>query len=356
VFSKRDGRKIRKSFPTRDAAVAWRDDSRSAVRQNVMRAPLPTTLREAAAAWLEGARKGVIRNRSGDAYKPSAIRAYESVLRLRVEPELGDLKLSGVTRNQLQDLVDDLVANGLHASTIAVTMLPVRAIYKRAVERGDVAVNPTTGLRMPAVRGKRDRIVSPEQAATLLATLRAGDRAVWATAMYAGLRRGELLALHVEDIDLAAGVIHVRRGWDYVEGEIATKSGKDRRVPVPAALRDYLDEHLLNLGRSKGLAFGATATTPFNDRTRQERADRAWTKAKLERITLHEARHTYASMMIASGVNAKALSEFMGHANISITLDTYGHLLPGSHDEAAALLDGYLDRANSKARIAQVAA
>jgi integrase len=328
----------------------------SAVRKDLMRTPSAATLSDAAAAWLEGARKGVIRNRSGDAYKPSAIRAYESVLRLRVEPELGHLKLSGITRNHLQDLVDDLVAKGLNASTVATTMLPVRAIYKRAVARGDVAINPATGLHMPSVRGGRDRIVSPEQCEALLGALRAADRPLWATAIYAGLRRGELLALHVEDIDLAAGVIHVRRGWDYVEGEIATKSGKDRRVPVPAVLRDHLDEHLLNLGWSRGLVFGATATTPFNDRTRQERADRGWEKAKLERITLHEARHTYASMMIASGVNAKALSEFMGHANISITLDTYGHLLPGSHDEAAALLDGYLDRANSKARIAQVSA
>ena len=57
---------------------------------------------------------------------------------------------------------------------------------------------------------------------------------------------------------------------------------------------------------------------------------------------LHECRHTYASMMIAAGVNAKALSTFMGHANISITFDRYGHLMPGSEGEAAGLLDSYL--------------
>jgi integrase len=73
-----------------------------------------------------------------------------------------------------------------------------------------------------------------------------------------------------------------------------------------------------------------------------ERADKAWEKAKLERITLHECRHCYASYMIAAGVNVKALSTFMGHAKIAITLDLYGHLLPGSEDEAAGLLDAYL--------------
>ena len=68
VFSKKDGKEIRKTFPTKAAAMAWRDDSRSAVRKRTLRAPTPTTLREAADAWVEGARGGLIRPRSGDAY------------------------------------------------------------------------------------------------------------------------------------------------------------------------------------------------------------------------------------------------------------------------------------------------
>jgi len=71
--------------------------------------------------------------------------------------------------------------------------------------------------------------------------------------------------------------------------------------------------------------------------------------AGLDRITLHECRHTFASLMIAAGVNAKALSEYMGHANISITFDRYGHLMPGNEAEAAVLLDAYLARAKEAA-------
>jgi hypothetical protein len=124
VYSKRDAKKIRRTFPTKAAAVAWRSDSASAVRKKLMRAPTSMTLREAANAWLEGARAGVIRNRSGDTYKPSAIRGYDQGLRLRVLPELGDRKLSDISRTDLQDLVDDLTAAGLNASTIVVTLLP----------------------------------------------------------------------------------------------------------------------------------------------------------------------------------------------------------------------------------------
>ena len=65
-------------------------------------------------------------------------------------------------------------------------------------------------------------------------------------------------------------------------------------------------------------------------------------------ITLHESRHTFASLMIAAGVNAKALSAYMGHANIAITLDRYGHLMPGNEAEAAGLLDAYLARAGAR--------
>lgn len=72
-------------------------------------------------------------------------------------------------------------------------------------------------------------------------------------------------------------------------------------------------------------------------------------RAGLEPITLHEARHTFASLMIAAGVNAKALATYMGHASIGITLDTYGHLFPGNEGEAAVLLDAYLERVEAAA-------
>jgi integrase len=355
VYSKRDHKKIRKTFSTPAAAKAWRADASVAVRKKLMRAPTAVTVSQAAEAWLEGVRAGLIRPRSGDSYKPSAIRAYEAGLRLRVLPEIGQMRLSEVTRTDLQDLVERLVAEGWNASTIGVTINPVRAINRRALSRGEVAVNPTAGLEMPAVRGRRDRIASPDECAKLLDALPAADRALWATAMYAGLRRGELMELRIEDIDLAGGVIRVSRGWDTLEGEITTKSGRERRVPISAVLRDYLDEHLLGLGWGEGLAFGVSAASPFTGTPMMERADRAWKAAGLERVTPHECRHTFASLMIAAGVNAKALSTYMGHANIAITMDRYGHLMPGNEDEAAGMLDAYLERADSRARIAQLA-
>jgi integrase len=354
VFSVRDGTKIRKTFPTKAAAVAWRRDSLSAVQNGRLRAPTGQTLRETAKARLEGAEAGVIRTRSGDPYKPGALRVYARALRMRVLPRGGDRRLEAIARIDLQDMVDELLAEGVNASTIRSTLLPRRAIYRRAVSRGEVAINPTSGLEIPAARGGRDRIASPDECKALLAALEHRDRALWATAMFGGLRRGELMALRIEDVDLVAGVIHVRRGWDVVEGEIATKTGKDRRVPIAAVLREYLDEHLLGLAWQDGLVFGAAATSPFPLTSTKRRALKAWEKAKLAPITLHECRHTFASLMIAAGVNAKALSTYMGHAAISITLDRYGHLMAGNEAETAGMLDAYLQRADTAARLAQL--
>jgi integrase len=81
---------------------------------------------------------------------------------------------------------------------------------------------------------------------------------------------------------------------------------------------------------------------PFNPSTINRRAREACTKANIDKLGLHECRHSYASYMIAAGVNAKALSTYMGHSSITITLDRYGHLLPGNEHHAAALLENWL--------------
>ncbi len=345
VYDLRTDRYVKKTFRSLSEAKVWRTDALGALRVGTMSAALVPTLQQAGEAWVTGARSGLIRNRSGDPYKPSAIRGYEQALRLRVIPQLGRLKLSEIRRAELQAFIDRLLDAGHDPSTIRNTLLPVRAIFRRALVRGEVALNPTTGLELPAVRGRRERTASPEEAARLLTVLDR-DRALWATAMYAGLRLGELLALEWSAVDLDAGLIHVRRSWDPKAGPVAPKSRAGRRsVPLAQVLRGHLAEHRLARPWSEGLVFGRTAEVPFLAQTPSNRARRAWKKAGMPAIGLHECRHTFASFMIAAGVNAKALSVYMGHSSVTITFDRYGHLMPGNEAEAAVLLDTYLDQA-----------
>src|SRR5207249_10602068 len=185
VWSARDRKPIRKTFATLAAARAWRQESQVSVRRGTLGAPSPITLAEAAEEWLAAAAAGLVRTRSGDPYKPAAVRAYRQALRHRVLPRLGAKRLTAISRAMLQDLADELVANGLSASSVRNTILPLRAIYRRALDRGEVALNPTLKLALPAVRGARERVAVPAEATKLLDALPLSDRAIWATALYA---------------------------------------------------------------------------------------------------------------------------------------------------------------------------
>ena len=138
-----------------------------------------------------------------------------------IVPDLGGARLADVGLSDVQEIADRMLASGHDPSTIRNAIMPLRVIYRRALTRGDVAVNPCVGLELPAVRGRRERIASPAR-------------------------------------------------------------------PVR----------------------------------------RAWKEAGLRPIGLHEARHTCASVLIAAGVNAKAITTFLGHSSIQVTFDRYGHLMP----------------------------
>jgi integrase len=378
VWLPTDKKRLRKNFSTLAEAKGWLVDARAAKRAGTMRAPATMTVAAASDELLKRMRRGAIRNRSGDKYKPSAVRNYEQGFRLRLVPALGPHRLSDVGRQDLQRLVGEWQAQGLDPSTIRNTINGARVLYRHADELtgGQTAGDPTIGLRLPAVRGRRDRIASPEEAQRLLDALPASDRAVWATAFFAGLQNGELRALRWEDVDLAGGVIHVQRGWDVYEAEIAPKSeAGNRRVPIIPRLRDLLLEHKIATDRATGLVFGRTETQPFSGSAVNDRAKRAWgwklkpnpdpearpkklwVKAHdgaLTPIGMHEARHTYASHMIAAGVSMSSIKVRMGHTSITTTVDLYGHLLPGSEAEDAGLLEAFLERADTASRIAQL--
>lgn len=355
------GRKVRRTFSTFDEAVAWRADSLSARRRGRFRAPGPTTVREAGEALVEGMRDGSVRTRSGDRYKPSTIRGYDDALRVHVFPDLGGLRLAAVTRRQVQALADGLLADGLDPSTIRNALMPLRVLFRRAVEDGEIAASPCTNLRLPAVRGRRDRIVAPGEAAALIDALKSRrDRAAWGLAFYAGLRRGEILGLIWDALDLAGGVVDVRASLDVRTGAtVAPKSAAGiRRVPIAAALRDLLLDYRLEVGeveperRVFRFDVGSFAARALREWTAANERRRMRREPELQPVELHEARHTAASLWIAAGVDAKALQTYMGHSSITTTYDRYGHLMPGSEREHAAMLDAYLERANTRARLA----
>ena len=165
---------------------------------------------------------------------------------------------------------------------------------------------------------------------------------------YAGLRAGELLALDSQHVDLELRVLRVERAWDHGSKEfIAPKSKAAKRiVPITERLWAVLSDHRETLGAGGLLlpALRGDRSRPMGHSALVKRLKKRWAEAGLEPLKLHEGRHTFASLLIAAGANAKAITTYMGHSSIQVTYDRYGHLMPGSEAEVAGLLDTYLAR------------
>lgn len=342
VFDRRSGARATRTFPTLAEARRWRNDTYRELEAGLRTASRGRTVLEAAEQLLDGMRERIVLTRSGDPYKPSAIRAYETALRRHLLPTLGATRLGDLRRADVQRLADAMLGACASPSTIRNALMPLRVICRRAIQDGELATSPCSHLRLPAVRSTRDRITSVDEMQALLAALPDDLQALYGTAFYAGLRRGELRALRWADVDLAGRRLTVRKGMDDTGILIDPKSRRGARtIPIVEPLAELLAElrDRSDTRPQRHVFFGHRA---FTSSTVRRRAHDRWTDANLNPIKLHECRHTFVSILIASGVNAKAISTFCGHSSIQVTFDLYGKLMPGSEDEMLARVESYL--------------
>jgi integrase len=327
--------------PERGSGVAT-----GAVRRGELRSSKRQTFAEAAESWLEGAKSGEILNRDRRVYKPSVIRGYEQALRDYLLPVLGRRRLADITRRDLQTLADNLRGRGLSPSTVRNAFLPARAIYRRAIRDGDVSVNPTTDLELEPVTGRREVETDVEEVLGFLEVLPDDLRALHATAFFGGLRRGELRGLRWEDVDLANGVIHVRRGWDDKDGAIDPKTRKGTRdAPIIPRLRETLVEHKLrsNWSGDEDLVFPSGRGNPFTSSNVGKRVRRIAKENGVRYFSLHPARHVYISFMHEAGFSLERIGDYVGHSSAYMT-DQYRHLQRDHLAEAAKRFEDHLAR------------
>lgn len=335
-------------------AVSWLADfkrGKAAMPSGARRGEQPwPTFREAATDVLDGIEAGRIGTRGKRReFSDRTLASYRSVLRLHVYDLLGNAPVNTLTIQDWQGLIDRLARQGKSTSTIANVLMPVRTVYRylcSPTRARPLPINPTRGLELPAKdEKKRMRIAPPAEAAELLAALKIRDRVPYAMAVYAGMRRKEIRHATWEWVDFEEGSIQVgvsKAGTD----------GENRRVPLVAPLRAILLEWWSTPPNWRGAGIKPTGLILRPQRAGDsglvsmdmllKRAYRAWDDAGLERIGLHDCRHTFASYLIAAGVNAKAISTYMGHSSIEITFDRYGHLFPGNTTEATGMLDAWM--------------
>jgi integrase len=286
------------------------------------------------ARWLNDSVKGSV--------KPITHKSYAMLVNKHVVPALGNVRLSKLTPAHLQSFYRSKLDAGLSPRTVQYLHAVLHRALKQALRWGLVTRNVAEAVDPPKVHKKEITPLSPEQARTFLEAAR-GDRleTLYVLAVHTGMRQGELLSLRWDDVDLDAGVLRVR----------GTKTARSRRTVKLSetalyALRNHLSRQLDeidrvgSLWRENGLVFATEIGTPLNRHNLTQRSFKPLLKgAGLPQIRFHDLRHTCATILLSQGVHAKFVQELLGHATISITLDTYSHILPGMSDGLANAMD-----------------
>ena len=300
--------------------------------------------------WLSNSVKDTVRERTYE--------RYEEILRLHVKPALGRLKLKALTPAHLQDFYRDRLDNGFSPATVQKIHVILHKALSQAVSWSLVPRNAGEAVRAPRPAPKEMQPLSPDEARRLLETA-GGDRleALYVLAIHTGMRQGELLGLKWENVDLAANAIRVRHTLLRTKGRVILgepKTKKSRRTvhltgAASRALEEHLErqlkvmEHLGDLYRDQGLVFTTEVGTPINPSNLRKRSFAPLLrKASLPRLRFHDLRHTCATLLLSKNIHPKYVQELLGHATVSITLDTYSHVLPGMGNQVADAMEDVL--------------
>ncbi len=309
------------------------------------------TLGEYLDRWLSNSVRGTVRQRTYE--------RYEGLVRVHLAPSIGPVKLKALTPDHVRKLYRDKLDSGLAARTVLHIHRTLSKALKQAVNDGLIPRNAAASVKAPQPRREEIRPLDREQVRALFGAAGvAGERleALYVVAVTAGLRRGELLGLKWEDVDLEAGMLQVRRTLSEPKGGCifeAPKSGKGRNIRLTrkatATLREHrkrqLEERIRigTLWQEHGLIFPSSAGTPLSGGNVTRAFKTLLRRAGLPTTTrFHDLRHTCATLLLRQSVNPKFVQELLGHGDVSLTLNVYSHILPDMGDTAAGAMDDAL--------------
>lgn len=276
--------------------------------------------------------------------KPSSLRPVEASWRVHVEPQWGRRRVSEIRHSEIQAWCAQLSAE--KSATIVRRAHGVLAsVLEVAVRDRRIATNPARGVSLPRKVAKRRAYLSMPQV-ELLARHAGAHGALIMFLSYTGLRWGEATALRVRDVDMLRRRALVTENAVRIGREIhvgTPKSHRARSVPFPAFLTEHIARQCEGKSRDR-LVFGDGLT-----HVRATYGERGWfantvraaqaEDADFPRVTLHDLRHTAASLAISAGANVKAVQAMLGHASATMTLDTYADLFDDDLEAVATRLE-----------------
>lgn len=288
----------------------------------------------------------------------SSIKLYRSIIDRIINPALGEYRLSEVDTPAVGRFLENLIEQGTGRATVKTARTVLGMVFKHAMQLGVTPANPVSAYRLPSAKRKKSRVEVPAMTdvSALLETAKgSGDYSypMLMVMVFAGLRISEARGLRGCDIDLAAGLIHVRQRISIGFEEAGTPKSEagNRTIPIGPQAVAVLREWMLQRKPTEAdLLFPDPEGDPYTYgklrvwfRNLQQEADVMVQTGRddegrpvLEpKLTFHSCRHFAASRWIAAKVSDKQLQTWCGHASIQTTYDIYGHLLVGADDHSA---------------------
>lgn len=307
------------------------------------------TLAEYLVEWLKSATPTI---------RANTAKQYESIVRLHLIPLLGSIKLMDLRPDQVQAFYNAKQASGTSVRNVRMIHSVLHRALNRALQLGLLGRNPSQPVTKPRLRKKEMSTLTDVQVRTLLMVAKDWNNgALYHLAVTTGLRQGEILGLKWADLDWNEKKLHIRRqlqhvcGTGYVFTEPKSASGT-RTVVLGLSTFTKLKEHykiqqqkkleLKDQWKENDLIFPSSIGTPLDHRNLYREYKALLAEAGLPSIRFHDLRHTAASLMLQENIHPKILQEMLGHSDISLTLGTYSHILPGIQRDAANKLDDLL--------------
>jgi len=326
-----------------------------------------TTLEEFSVKWLKYI------NENGLA--PKTIQEYESMLRTRVLPALGKIKLNKIKPLNLVEFYSELRKEGsridgkpgrLSEQRILHHHRLIHTLLEQAVKWDFVPSNPASKVKAPKPQKKEMPVYNLEQVEQLIEELNKESlkyRAIVLLTLNTGARKGEIMGLDWSDIDFDEKILHISKSSQYLPGKgsfvKAPKNESSKRIiaiseNIIDILKAYQEEQRQDkesagdLWIESGRVFTQVDGTPMHPDTMSKWFPNFVKRHNMPKLTFHGLRHTNATILIEKGLHAKVISKRLGHANIGTTMNVYGHVLKSADRGAAEVIDAVISKARVK--------
>jgi integrase len=307
---------------------------------------------QSVAQYLDGWLRDVVK----PSVKPMTFKSYVEVVQMHLKPALGRHRLSKLTPQHVQEMMNAKLEASLSPQTVVYIRGVLRNALNQALKWGLINRNVATLVEPPRVPHYEMRFLAPDQARILL-TKAKGSRleALLTVALALGLRQGEALGLRWQDTDLTSGTLRVQKALQRVDGTlqlVEPKTAQSRRtltMPeiVIASLKTHQERQILERAAAgsrwveSGLVFATSKGTPLDARNVTRQFKGLLASADLPDMRWHDLRHSCASLLLAQQVPPRVVMETLGHSQISQTM-RYSHIVPALRSQAAEAMNAVL--------------